>query len=120
MEKTAIRKAVSVSGRVVAVGGGAFLDEENRRSLKAYAPVAFLDVSCDSVIARLSGDRSRPLFPGEHEKGKLRELMDKRRPAYRQADFTVLTDDRSVSEVADQVLGLLGRTAVRTAEGEGR
>lgn len=119
MEKAAIRETLSVSGRVVAVGGGAFLDEENRCLLKAYAPVAFLDVSGDSVIARLSGDRSRPLFPGGKEEGKLRELLETRRPAYQEADFTVSTDDRSISEVADEVSGLLARKADRVREGEG-
>jgi shikimate kinase len=119
MEKAAIREALSVSRRVVAVGGGAFLDEENRRLLKAYAPVAFLDVSWDSVIARLSGDRSRPLFPGGKEEGKLRDLMERRRPAYQEADFTVSTDNRPVSEVADAVSDLLARETCRGREGEG-
>ena len=119
MEKAAIREALYVSGRVVAVGGGAFLDEENRRMLKAYGPVAFLDVSGDSVIARLSGDRSRPLFPGAKEEDKLRDLMERRRPAYQEADFTVSTDDRSISEVADEVSGLLARKAGQVPEGEG-
>ncbi len=119
MEKAAIREALSLSGRVVAVGGGAFLDVENRRMLKAYAPVAFLDVSLGSVIARLSGDRSRPLFPGEKEEGKLRDLMERRRPAYQEADFTVSTDGRSVLEVADAVSAYLAREACRGREGEG-
>jgi shikimate kinase len=119
MEKAAIREAVSVRGRVVAVGGGAFLDEENRRLLKAYAPVAFLDVSWDTVAARLAGDRSRPLFPGGREEGKLRDLMETRRPAYEEADFTVSTDNRPVSEIADEVSFLLARATGGGREGEG-
>jgi shikimate kinase len=117
MEKAAIRDAVSVPGRVVAAGGGAFVDEANRRTLKAYAPVFFLDVSVESVLERLSGDRSRPLFPGGKEEGKLRKLMERRRPAYQEADFTVSTDDRSVPEIADRILALLARRPVPRREG---
>jgi shikimate kinase len=109
MERAAIRDAVSAPGRVVAAGGGAFVDEENRQALKAYAPVFFLDVSVESVLARLSGDRSRPLFPGEKATGALREMMDRRRPAYREADFTLSTDDLAVREVADRIVALLAR-----------
>ena len=117
MERAAIRNAVSAPGRVVAAGGGAFVDEANRRVLKAYAPVFFLDVSVESVLERLRGDRSRPLFPGGKEAEKLRELMERRRPAYQEADFTVSTDGRSVPEIADRILALLERSPVPRREG---
>lgn len=118
MEKAAIRDAVSAPGRVVAAGGGAFVDEANRRALKAYAPVFFLEVSVESVMERLSGDRSRPLFPGGREAGKLRELMERRRPSYREADFTVPTDNRSVPDIADGILALLAGKPGARREGE--
>ncbi len=120
LEKEAIREILSVPGRVVAVGGGAFLDEENRRLLKEYAPVAFLDVSMETVIARLAGDKSRPLLPGSGEEGRLKALMAKRRPSYLEADFLVSTDDRTISEVADEVSAVLAVGARETEKGEGR
>jgi shikimate kinase len=101
----------------VAAGGGAFVDEANRRALKAYAPVFFLEVSVESVLERLSGDRSRPLFPGGKEAVKLRELMERRRPSYQEADFTVSTDNRSVPEIAEHILSLLARRSAPRREG---
>ncbi len=118
MERAAVRDAVSAPGRVVAAGGGAFVDESNRRALKAYAPVFFLEVSVESVLERLSGDLSRPLFPGAMEAGRLRELMEKRRPAYEEADYRVSTDRRTVREIADRILSLLSRRAGPRGEGE--
>jgi shikimate kinase len=118
MERAAVRDAVSAPGRVVAAGGGAFVDESNRRALKAYAPVFFLEVSVESVLERLSGDLSRPLFTGEREAGRLRELMEKRRPAYEEADYRVSTDRRTVREIADRILSLLSRPAGPRGEGE--
>ncbi|MGE5700635.1 MAG: shikimate kinase [Deltaproteobacteria bacterium] len=117
MEKAAIRDAVSAPGRVVAAGGGAFVDEANRRALKAYAPVFFLEVSVESVMERLSGDRSRPLFPAGREAGKLRELMERRRPSYLEADFTVQTDNRSIPDIADGILALMARKPGARREG---
>lgn len=111
MEREAIRKAVSVAGRVIATGGGAFQDEENRRLLKGYAPVVFLDVTPREVVSRLPVDRTRPLLPGSGTGGEreIGDMMSARRPAYDQADLTVMTDDRTVSQVADQVLERIGR-----------
>lgn len=105
MERAAIRDAVSRPGRVVAVGGGAFVDAGNRRLLKAYAPVCFLDVSVETVHGRLSGDRSRPLLPPDAKSTE--ELMARRAPSYAEADFRVSTEGRSVNEVADEVERIL-------------
>lgn len=118
MERSAVREAVAVPGRVVAVGGGAFVDAANRRALKAYAPVVFLDVSVESVLERLPGDRSRPLLGGGRDPGKLKELMEMRRPSYEEADFTVSTDRRSASEIADHILALLGRRPAPRRKGD--
>ncbi len=108
MEKEAIRDAVSVPGRVVAAGGGAFLDPGNRALLKGYAPVVFLDASPEAVIARLSRDATRPLLRGGDREARVRELLARRRPAYAEADVTVKTDDLTVPQVAGRVVALLG------------
>lgn len=108
MEKEAIREAVSVPGRVVAAGGGAFCDAGNRALLKGYAPVVFLDASPETVIGRLSPDASRPLLQGGDREGKVRELMARRRASYEEADFCVRTDGLTVVQVAGRVVSLLG------------
>lgn len=115
MERKAVREAVSVPGRVIATGGGAFLDVGNRKMLKRYAPVVFLDVSPGSVLERLPGDLSRPLLPGEgpgsdaaEREREIAERMKQRRPSYERADVTVETDGKTVRQVADLVLSGIG------------
>ena len=108
LEKEAIRQAVSVPGRVLAAGGGAFCDAGNRTLLKGNAPVVFLDASAETVVGRLSGDASRPLFPGGDRAAKVRELMARRRPSYEEADFAVSTDGLTVAQVAGRVVALVG------------
>jgi shikimate kinase len=117
-ERKAIRDAVSVSGRVIATGGGAFLDAENRRRLKAYAPVIFLDVSPACALQRLAGDTSRPLLSGEDREKAVTELMARRRPAYSEADFRVNTENLPPDRVAGKVLNLLARGTKSGPSGE--
>jgi len=108
-ESMAIRDAVSVPGRVIATGGGSFLDDDNRKRLKAYAPVVFLDISPATALARLGRDTSRPLLPGEDREKAVTELMERRRPAYLQADFRVSTENQTPARVAEEVFLLLSR-----------
>lgn len=115
MEREAIREAVSVPGRVIATGGGAFQSGENRSLLKGYAPVVFLDVTPDGVLSRLPDDRTRPLLPGggTGRRQEIEQRMQARRPAYEQADLAVATDGLSVSRVADRILEWVGSGAAR-------
>ncbi len=106
-EREAIRDAVSVPGRVIATGGGAFLDAGNRLLLKAYAPVVFLDVSPATALKRLAGDTTRPLLEGENREKVVTDLMERRRPAYEEADFRVNTENQTADRVAEEVFLLL-------------
>ncbi|MGB3399843.1 MAG: shikimate kinase [Candidatus Deferrimicrobiaceae bacterium] len=108
-ERMAIRDAVSVPGRVIATGGGSFLDDDNRKRLRAYAPVVLLDISPATALARLAGDTLRPLLSGEDREKAVTELMERRRPAYRKADFRVSTENLTAARVAEKVFLLLSR-----------
>jgi len=111
-EKAALREVLSVKGGVIATGGGAFADEENRVLLRSYAPVVYLDTAVETLLERLAGDLDRPLLrggDGDREE-VVRELLSRRIPGYRTADVTVRTDGRTVEEVAGQVADWIDRT----------
>ena len=112
-EKAALREALSVKGCVVATGGGAFSDEENRVLLRTYAPVVYLEAAVETLLERLAGDLGRPLLRGGDREAVVRELLSRRVPGYRTADVTVRTDGRTVEEVAGQVADWIDRTEGR-------
>lgn len=113
-ERAALREALSVKGRVIATGGGAFSDEENRVLLRAYAPVVYLEAAVETLLERLAGDLGRPLLRGGDREEVVRELLSRRIPGYRTADVTVRTDGRTVGDVAAQVADWIDRTEGRT------
>jgi len=108
-EKAALREVVSVKGCVIATGGGAFADEENRVLLRSYAPVVYLETAAETLVERLAGDLGRPLLRGGEREEVVRELLSRRAPGYRTADVTVRTDGRTVEEVAGQVADRIDR-----------
>ena len=112
-EKAALREVLSVKGGVIAPGGGAFADEENRVLLRSYAPVVYLDTAVETLLERLAADHGRPLLRGEDREEVVRALLSRRVPGYRTADVTVRTDGRTVEEVAGQVADWIERTEGR-------
>jgi len=112
-EKAALLDVLSVRGCVIATGGGAFADEENRVLLRSYAPVVYLEAAVETLVERLAGDLGRPLLRGEDREEVVRELLSRRVPGYRTADVTVRTDGRTVEEVAGQVADWIDRAEGR-------
>lgn len=120
-EKDALREVVSVKGCVVATGGGAFADEGSRILLRSYAPVVYLETGVETLLERLfggvdpmAGDPVRPLLRGGDREKVVLDLLSRRVPGYREADFTVRTDGCTVEEVAEQVAGWIERLEERT------
>lgn len=102
LERDAVAAALHGHDGVLAVGGGAVLDE-GTRSLLAVHQVVFLDVGLADAAARVGLNRDRPLLLG-NPRGQLRTMLAARRPFYEQvADVTVSTDGLTPADVADAV-----------------
>ncbi|MGH8869292.1 MAG: shikimate kinase [Actinomycetes bacterium] len=103
MERDAVAAALSGHPGVLALGGGAVLDERTRALLRGHR-VVFLDVGLPEAARRVGLNRDRPLLLG-NPRAQLRTLLDARRPLYEEvATVTVATDAREPAEVADAVL----------------
>jgi len=90
---------------VLATGGGAILLPENRRVLAERGRVVYLRTSIAQQVERVRQGRSRPLLSNVDPAHRLEELMKFREPLYAEvADVTVITDNRKVRSVADDIL----------------
>jgi shikimate kinase len=108
LEEEAVEQALAAGSEVaarrgvVALGGGAVLSERTRAALAGF-PVVFLDVGLAASVSRVGLGVSRPLLLG-NVRGRLKALLDARRPLYLEvADVVVSTDDQSVDDVADEI-----------------
>jgi len=90
--------------RIIATGGGLGADAANLESLKQHALVVCLWASPESLAQRLRHQSHRPLLQDPDPLARIRELLERRAPVYKQADVLVNTESRSLREVADHVL----------------
>jgi shikimate kinase len=107
LERSAVAAALAEHDGVLAVGGGAVLDERIRRLLGGHR-VVFLDVGLADAAARIGLNRDRPVLLG-NPRAELKRMIDQRRPAYRAvATATVDTAGRTPDQVAEAVLAVVG------------
>lgn len=105
-EKSAVAEAVASHEGVLALGGGAILDEDTRALLKGQR-IVFLDVGLAAAVKRVGMNANRPLLLG-NVRAQLKILMDQRRTLYREvARLTVDTDDLGPDDVADRVVAFI-------------
>ena len=89
---------------LLATGGGAVLNEDNRRDLTTRGFVVYLHCSPEQQYARTARDRNRPLLQNAEPLETLRALMSVRDPLYRQvADLVVSTEKRSAGAVVREI-----------------
>jgi shikimate kinase len=92
-------------GIVLATGGGAVIDAQNRNILGARGFVIYLYTSVDQQLSRTQRGRERPLLEAGDPREVLESLMETRDPWYREvADLVVDTDGRKVKAVVDEIL----------------
>jgi shikimate kinase len=102
LERAAVSRALEEHEGVLALGGGAVLDDATRAALAGHQ-VAFLDVALADAAARIGLNRDRPLLLG-NPRAQLHAMLQERRPRYLEvATVTVATDGRTPDEVAAAV-----------------
>ena len=107
-ESQAIDNLSQRDGIVLATGGGAVMDPQNRNHLGARGYVVYLHTSVDQQLSRTRKGRDRPLLDNDDPRAILEALMEQREPLYREiADLTVDTDGRKVKAVANEILDKL-------------
>lgn len=107
LETDAVATALATHDGVLALGGGAVLDESTRRRLAGHT-VVFLKVGLADAASRVGLGVSRPLLLG-NVRGQMKKLLDERTPIYESvATVEVVTDGRSAQDVADDVIKACG------------
>lgn len=91
---------------VIAVGGGAVLDEDTRADLADHH-VVYLEVEFGAAARRVGMDVARPLLMGT-PRTRLRQLLNERLPIYEGlASVTVPTTDYHPEEIVDAIMPTL-------------
>ncbi|MDB5971591.1 MAG: aroK [Hydrocarboniphaga sp.] len=112
-EKQVIAELAQRSHVVLATGGGAVLDSENRQWLAARGMVVYLYASVDQQLQRTARTDHRPLLQNVPDRRQtLQALFDVRDPLYREiADLVIHTDGRNARVLAREIEDHIDRPA---------
>ena len=96
---------------IIACGGGLTAHNNNIEYLKHKGTVIYLKASTETLIKRLDKKKNkRPLISNLTNVKRLefiRKILKEREKTYKQADYTIETDNKTVKEVLREINSLL-------------
>jgi shikimate kinase len=119
LETAALEETADRDDLVVALGGGALVDDDNRAFAQEHGRVVYLEIGPDTVLDRVADEADRrPLLQdedgtplaGQKMRERIDRMLEERRPTYEEAHH-VVDAGRSVDEVVTQVVGVVSAEA---------
>ena len=92
---------------VMALGGGSLQNQQLVDVLKSNGWLIFLNPSRDILLERLKKSKRRPMLKKMKNKEleqRINNLLDERLPMYRQAHFSITTENGPISEAVEQII----------------
>jgi len=107
-ETEVIRDLCNQDDIVLATGGGAILNADNRARLAERGTVIYLRANVHSILQRTGHDKNRPLLQTADPRRKLEELLIQREPLYREiANLVIDTGRPNVQSMVQSILDQL-------------
>jgi len=108
-ERRVIARLLSDGPKVLATGGGAFLNAATRERIAEKGVSIWLRPDFEVLLRRVRKRSNRPLLRTADPEGTLRRLLEERSPIYALADLTIDSQDGPHDTVCDAVIAHLRR-----------
>ena len=103
-ERRVMRRLLDGPVRVLATGGGAFIDPATRARVRECGISVWLRADLDTLLARVGRRSNRPLLANGDQREKLTALIKERYPIYGEADIVIDSTDGPVRDTVDKVI----------------
>ena len=102
--------------RVIATGGGAFIDPRTRDLIRDRAVSIWLQAEFGVLMRRVRKRPTRPLLQGDDPEGVMRRLIDQRYPIYAEADIAAQSRDTAHEIIVEEIIQALDAHLARQGE----
>ena len=114
-EKAVIRGISSLDYGVIALGGGAVMDSENREVLRQQGLIIWLTADIQTIMERTKADPqnqdNRPALSAKDWETEIQEVLTQRSPVYRRlADFSIDTAGKKIEGIAEEICNHIRQT----------
>lgn len=106
-ERRVLARLIEGPPRVIATGGGAFMDPGTRALMLSRCVAIWLDVDVEVLAERVGRRDHRPLLKGQDPLIRLREIAALRNPIYAEAHIAVRSGRLAHEKTVEQIISAL-------------
>ncbi|HTU11350.1 MAG TPA: shikimate kinase [Allosphingosinicella sp.] len=106
-ERRVIARLIEGPAKVIATGGGAFMNAETRALVLDRCTVVWLDGAVELLAERARRSGHRPLLDNDDPLGSLRAIAAVRNPVYAEAHLKVMSDRQRHEDTVEEIVALL-------------
>ena len=106
-ERRVIQRLLDGTPKVLATGGGAFINAETREAIRAAGVSVWLKADRDLILQRVRRRSNRPLLKTPNPEATVDRLLAERDPIYAEADIHVQSRDVAHEVVIADMLSAL-------------
>ncbi len=106
-ERRVIARLLDGEPKVIATGGGAFINDETRALIKHTALSIWLSADIEVLVERVSRRNHRPLLTGKNPRDVLLDLSKSRDPVYAQADIHARSDASPHAQTVEHIMKVI-------------
>jgi shikimate kinase len=106
-EARVIARLLDGGPRVLATGGGSFMNKDTRALIRAKGISVWLKADLDVLVKRIKRRNDRPLLKSSDPVATLTALIAERYPVYAEAELTVHSRDVAHEIIVDEIVAAL-------------
>ncbi len=106
-ERRVLARLIGEGERVIATGGGSFIQPQTRNLIRSHAVSIWLKADFDVLMRRVRKRPTRPLLQGPDPEGVMRRLIEERYPIYGEADLAIQSRDAPHEIIIEEILAAL-------------
>ncbi len=106
-ERRVIARLIDGTPKIIATGGGAFIQPDTRALILARTLAIWLDADVATLVERVRRRSTRPLLNGKDPGEVLRALAEVRNPIYAEAPIRIGSRSGPHSETVDAIIAAL-------------
>ena len=96
-------KFLNYNGKLISLGGGAFMNRELRKMIKQNSKSFWLHWNTKTLIKRIKNNDKRPIVKNMNQV-EIKKLINERNKIYYFADFKIICENLKKSEIVDSIL----------------
>ena len=110
IEEEEVLKIIKKEGYVVALGGGAFINNIIRENIKKNCFSVWIKLNINKIFERTKNNQKRPLLNINKSKEEFDKLYESRKKIYSLADFKINCNDKDKNEIVKEIKNIYEST----------